>query len=611
MNGFTGFYQCNNLVQNYEHSLALLFNQAQISTPDSPQNYILTDYFALYNQEIEKMEVDGNRFFLALYGDISNTEELISKYSLDYPARDKNIRASAVLLSAFLKAGTDIFKDLTGDFSFTLFDERNLSLYLVRDSFGCKPMFYFKENGMLKFGTRLKYLLSQTGTLPSISKTGLNEIFSLGPSRTPGNAVYDGCAEVPAGHYLMCTPSGETLHCYYRLTAKPHTDSDEDTLAHNLFLLKKAVKKCLFPVDDSEQVGSLLSGGIDSSIVSALLKQEFLKDAFSSEGWLQTFSFDFAENDHYYQENDFQPSLDRPYVDFMTDFLGSKHCFLSCNPQELFDSLKLSVKAHDLPAMGDVDSSLIFFLSKMPAGIKYVFAGECADEIYGGYPWFHREKMIYADTFPWMPSLDARKTLLKDDFIDYLGMEDYVYNAYHKTLAEIEYLPEENVASQTLRRNQYLSITWFMQTLLNRMERAASFTGLTALCPFVDRELMEYTYNMPWNLKSRFCTPKYALRESCIGLLPEQILYRKKSPYPKTYHPEYEAILKKEISEILNDPSAPLHYFLDKKKVEDYISRPLSYHTPWYGQLMAGPQMLAYLIQVNEWIKEYKISVNI
>ncbi|MDD6733358.1 MAG: asparagine synthase-related protein [Lachnospiraceae bacterium] len=612
MKGFTGFYSNANLLSGYEYYMNILAAQCS-NDDDSNENCLLSDHLALGAEYMDSIGSEGERLFLALYGSVTNANIIKKELDLSgqsYPT--KNLYKT--LLCGFAEWGTSLFPKLEGSFSFVLFDERNSCLYLVRDGFGCKPLFYSEINGQFLFGTRLRFLLNNPNLKCSVSKAGFNEIFSLGPSHTPGAAVYDMTKEVRPGFYIKCDKLGMISKRFYKLRTLVHMDSEEETIQRNLELLKKAVQKNVYLTSKTYRefaeirkpaikIGSLLSGGIDSSIVTRLLKEEM------GDTKLFTYSFEFTDNDKFYQQNDFQPSLDHPYVEEMVHNLNTQHTTLTCNSKELFDSLTLSVKAHDLPAMADVDSSLIYFMNRLKENVSGVFAGECADEIYGGYPWFHRENLMYADTFPWMIQKETRKLLLKDDFLEFLEMDDYIRNAYHKTVEEITFLPDEDPLEKTLRRNEYLSITWFMQTLLNRMERASAVSGVETYCPFADRELIEYAYNTPFRIKSSQCTPKNILRKSCKGLLPETILTRKKSPFPKTYHPDFEDRLKNAIRERMYDYTSPLHSFLDENKVEAYLSKPLSYHTPWYGQLMAGPQLLSYLLQVDEWICENRVTL--
>ena len=133
------------------------------------------------------------------------------------------------------------------------------------------------------------------------------------------------------------------------------------------------------------------------------------------------------------------------------------------------------------------------------------------------------------------------------------------------------------------------------------------YCGLEARVPFADIRIVQYVWNVPWEMKARNGVVKNLLRQAGQGRLPEEVLFRRKSPYPKTYDPKYEKLLKSMFQEMLEDSNAPVLRFLDKKKLQNFMKQSSDYGKPWYGQLMAGPQMLAYLFQVNEWMKMYKI----
>ena len=359
-----------------------------------------------------------------------------------------------------------------------------------------------------------------------------------------------------------------------------------------------------------EQIGDkkvllALSGGVDSSVVSAVCAAELRKKGVQ----LTTFSFDFKDNDKYFKSNSFQPSQDAPFVKKMVDFLKSNHHYLTCDNRTQADLLYESVDAHDLPCMADIDSSLLYFCREVSKSHKVVLTGECADEVFGGYPWFHREEFLKSNTFPWTPSLTPRQSLLSGSLLDALQMEKYVQKIYDTSVSEIAVLPTEDEIESNRRRIGYLNIRYFMQTLLNRMDRTSMHSGLEARVPFADRALVEYIFNVPWEMKYQNGVEKALLRDACKDLLPEELLHRKKSPYPKTYHPGYEKLLIAEMQHILDQPDAPVKTFIDTKKLETFLEAPTEYGKPWFGQLMAGPQLLAYFIQINYWMQKYHLNL--
>ena len=248
---------------------------------------------------------------------------------------------------------------------------------------------------------------------------------------------------------------------------------------------------------------------------------------------LNTFSFDFSGNNQFFHSNAFQPSRDRPYVDMLLPLLHVRHNYLECDEKVLADMLLEAVYAKDLPGMIDVDTSLMFFCSLVKKHNKVALTGECADEIFGGYPWFYREDLLNADGFPWSHDISARTCLLRDDVITQLSLGDYARQRYEDSLKTVPQLSGESQEEKRRREISYLNIRWFMQTLLDRMDRSSMAYGLEARVPFADHRIVEYLYNVPWSMKYRNGVEKALLRDACVGLLPTEILYRKKSPYPK------------------------------------------------------------------------------
>ena len=482
-------------------------------------------------------------------------------------------------------------------------DTKENKLLLFRDRAGTKPLFYtVNPERILCFASSVKSLLACPGVRPQADLSSLNEIFSIGPARTPGCGVYKNISEVLPGHFLCASSSGISQHCYWNLEARPHIDSYEETVEKTKTLIEDSVRN---QISSGTSFCTFLSGGLDSSLISALCAREMKKQ----NRRLTTYSFDFTGNDKNFRSNAFQPSQDRPYVEKMAAFLDTDHRFLECSTETQTKLLKDSVRAHGLPSMADVDSSLLYFCSQVGMSYEAALTGECADEIFGGYPWFHREDLLKADTFPWTADLAPRKLLLSDEFAHALSMEDYVRNAYETSLAQMPRLEGETGLDAKRREISWLNLQWFMETLLNRMDRTSGEWDLTARVPFADYRIIEYLYNVPWEMKARKGVIKGLLRDTGRGLLPDEVLFRKKSPYPKTYDKTYETLLAGRMRELLQDSSSPLLPLLDRKKAEKFLEAPSDYGRPWYGQLMAGPQLMAYLLQVDFWMREYKVEL--
>ncbi|MFT4144739.1 MAG: asparagine synthase (glutamine-hydrolyzing) [Mobilitalea sp.] len=543
----------------------------------------------------------GCSYTIIYNGELYNTAELRDNL-LRMGYLFKSHSDTEVILVGYMAFGIEFVKELNGIFSFAIWDESNRTLLLARDRFGVKPLFYTVQDGTLIFGSEIKALLQYPGVKAQIDADGLSEIFGLGPAKSYGSGVFKNVHEVLAGSLLIFNERGIHQSTYWSLISAPHLDSYEETVDKTSFLVYDAVKRQMI---SDIPICTFLSGGLDSSLVTAICAKELGKLGKQ----IETYSFDFKDNAKHFKSNSFQPSQDRPYVDIMKDHVGSKHTYLECDNFDLADHLYQAVDARDLPNMADVESSLLCFCKKVAANTKVTLTGECADEIFGGYPWFHKPELMDADTFPWARNMETRKLLLSQDLLSKVDLDAYVRAAYEKSISEVPRLPGENKLEARRREIAYLNLKWFMVTLLDRMDRCSMSTGLEARVPFADHRIVEYVWNVPWEMKSPNGVVKGLLRDAGKGLVPDEILYRKKSPYPKTYHPDYEKLLGNRLLDVLSDSNAPIKSLLDTNKVKTFLASPSDYGKPWYGQLMAGPQLIAYLLQINYWLEKYKIEL--
>ena len=565
----------------------------------------------------------GDRTCVIAYnGEIYNTPELKAELLLAGETF-QTTSDTEVILAGFFRHGPDYIKKLNGIYAIALWDDRAKELHLFRDRLGVKPLFYTQRashtpslcgsgglrpakhtppDNTLVFASEIKGLFAFPGITPAIDRNGLCEIFALGPAKTYGKGVFKNIVEVLPGEHIFFDRTSCKKEFYWKLESRPHTDSFEKTIEKTRWLLTDSIKRQM--VSDVP-ISTFLSGGVDSSIVTAVCAEELKKRGKT----LDTFSFDFADNDKYFKSNAFQPSQDRPFVEQMADTLGTNHRFLECSSQDQIDCLYKAVDARDLPCMADVESSMLYFCSRVKEFDTVALTGECADEIFGGYPWFHKKEAFETNAFPWSPHMEPRQTLLCDSLIQELHMEDYARAAYEKTISETPVLLEDSPEEKRRREIAYLNLCWFMATLLDRMDRTSMYNGLEARVPFADYRIVEYVFNVPWSMKCPDGIVKGLLRHAAEGLLPKEILWRKKSPYPKTYDPHYEKLLGSRLKDVLDSPNAPIRNLLDTKKVQRFLDSPSDYGRPWYGQLMAGPQMLAYMLQVNYWMEKYKIRI--
>lgn len=545
--------------------------------------------------------IQGRTCAISYNGEIYNMKEL-KRELMQEGAVFETASDTEVILIGYMMYGRKYIEKLNGIFAIALWDASAERLCLFRDRLGVKPLFYTFQDGALVFASEIKGLFAYPGVRPILDQEGLCEIFALGPAKSYGKGVFKDIREVLPGHCLICGRDHVRAEAYWKLESRPHEDSMEETIEKTAALVEDAVKKQML---SDIPISTFLSGGVDSSLVTAICAKELKRQGKV----LDTFSFDFVDNDKYFRANSFQPSQDRPYVEQMAAYAGTHHRFLECSNQDQLDCLYQAVEARDLPCMADVESSMLYFCSQVTAYDKVVLTGECADEIFGGYPWFHDPHAFQTAAFPWSASIKPRQALLSDALIRDLPMEEYARAAYEKTISETPVLAEDTPEEKRRREIAYLNLRWFMVTLLDRMDRTSMYNGLEARVPLADHRIVEYVFNVPWQMKCPDGIVKGLLRHAGEGLLPKEVLWRRKSPYPKTYDPHYEKMLGDRLKEVLAEPSSPLRTLLDPKKVRTFLESPSDYGRPWYGQLMAGPQMLAYMLQVDHWLRTYHVQI--
>ncbi len=150
-----------------------------------------------------------------------------------------------------------------------------------------------------------------------------------------------------------------------------------------------------------------------------------------------------------------------------------------------------------------------------------------------------------------------------------------------------------------------LNTRWFMQTLLDRKDRMSMYSSLEVRVPFCDHRIAEYLYGVPWEYKNYQGREKGLLRQAMAGILPEEVLWRKKSPYPKTFHPQYLEAVSSRLEALLADPHAPVFDLVDRQAARGLLNA--EYAWPWYGQLMKVPQTICYLLQIDIWMRKYHV----
>lgn len=541
----------------------------------------------------------GEEYTICYNGELYNTEEMRKELTA-LGERFETHTDTEVVLKSFIRLGEKAVEKFNGIFAFAIYNKRKKELFLARDKMGVKPLFYAVRDGGLIFASELKTLLLHPKIKPEIDKNGICELLFMGPGRTPGQGVFKDVFEIKAGHFATFGKSEFTHKQYFSLKDTENNDSEKEVVEKVRFLVKDAISRQLI---SDVPVGTFLSGGLDSSIISALAARHF--NSMSER--LKTFSVSYKDNEKYFKTSKFQPNADDEYIKIMVDHLKSDHLNVVLDTEDIVNALYSAVDARDLPGMADVDSSLLLFCKEIKNHVTVALSGECADEIFGGYPWYRDEKIRSRYGFPWAQSTLYRQGFLRKELSNEINGEEYVTKRYEGTVNATHKREGLSSLESRMREMVYLNTNWFMQTLLDRKDRMSMYSGLEVRVPFCDWRIAEYLYTVPWEIKDLRGREKGLLRTAMEGILPESVLWRKKSPYPKTHNPAYLNAVRNILKSILENPNAPIFELIDKSALASLLTTDRA--EPWYGQLMTTPQTIAYMIMLNYWMDKFKVKI--
>ena len=545
---------------------------------------------------------NGEKYTIVYNGELYNAGELRERLKgLGFGFSSHS--DTEVLLKAYCYYREDCAELLNGIYAFAVYEQENDRLFLCRDRIGVKPLFYHQYDSGLVFGSEIKAILESGTVKPEVDEAGLYELFFLGPARTPGRGIFKGVNELLPGEYAVYEGCRLSKHRYYQLKARPHEDDERRAVEKVRYLLTDAVERQL--VSDVPMC-FFLSGGLDSSIICQTAANYRKRNSLPR---IDTFSVDYRDNRRFFKADMFQPNTDSDFIGLMTQSTDSRHHEVILDNEALYEALYPSVEARDLPGYVDIDSSLLLFCREIKKDFTVALSGECADELYGGYPWYHNKDILFEDSFPWSREQGIRRQVLKKGLLP--RGEEYVRQRYLDTVNSADKLSSDSRIDSRMREMFALNFYWFMQCLLERKDRCSMYSGLEVRVPFCDYRLVDYAYNMPWELKACGGREKGIIRKAFEDILPKEIVYRKKSPYPKTHDPKYMRLCADKVREILDDKSRRINALISSEGIEDIIERPDELRSPWYGQLMRAPQILAYIIETDYWLEKYGVELQI
>ncbi|MBQ8379298.1 MAG: asparagine synthase (glutamine-hydrolyzing) [Clostridia bacterium] len=552
---------------------------------------------------LEKI-VNCNNFTITYTGKIYNLNVLKNVLITRGYTFEENNEAE-IVLSLYIEFKENMLRFINGVFALAIYDENDNSLFLAKDRLGIKPLFYSLIDNTFIFSSQIKGILASNLVSPTMGKDELLELLALGPAHTPGKTYFKDIFELQAGHYAIYKNNELEITKYWDLEEKKLLDSDEEIIANVNELVTDAIKKQIADTN----VATMLSGGLDSSIVTKVVSDNTSK--------LNTYSINYENNDEDFVANSYQLTKDSDFVKIMVKYLNTNHKNIIVKYKDLFDSLYEGVIARDMPGMADIDTSMYVFCKAITDNNeKVVLSGECSDEIFGGYPWFYKEHLKQAKGFPWALSENLRENLLKDGILNKAEIFNYILKSKSDTLKNVTHISSDPFEIEFKELN-YLTIKYFMNTLIERTDRMASKASLEVRVPYADYRIFEYVYNVDAKLKlglrnGNNITEKYILKQAFKNELPTDITNRKKSPFPKTYSKEYLKLLEDKLTQIINEPTSRIHEIINT----DFIKKLIATHGKdltenLFGQLMTYPQTLAFLIQIDYWITAYNVKIEL
>ncbi|MFJ9461214.1 asparagine synthase (glutamine-hydrolyzing) [Kitasatospora sp. NPDC101447] len=551
------------------------------------------------------VEQDGRLLAALTYsGEVYNHREL--RAELEAAGHRFRTRSDTeVVLHAYLEWGAGLAERLNGMFAFAVWDARREELLLVRDRMGVKPLHYHPTPDGVVFGAEPKALLAHPAVRPVVDLDGLREL--LAHTRTPGLTPYRDIREVRPGHVVRVRREGVSVHRYWALEAREHRDGLENTVATVRALLDDIVHRQL---DADVPLCSLLSGGLDSSAITALAARTLRA---AGAGPVRSFSVGFTGQGEFHA-SEVRQTPDGPFARLLADHVGADHSVIELDAAELTDLTRRSaaLRARDLPGgVGDMDVSLLLLFRGVRRHSTVALSGESADELFGGYRWFHDPRTVAAEDFPWAAGLThiaglgsgPREQLLDAELLRKLDLDGYRRARYREAIAEVPHLPAADPLERRMREISYLNLTRFVRILLDRKDRMSMANGLEVRVPFCDHRLVQYVFNTPWAMKCFDGREKSLLRAAVRDLLPAAIADRAKSPYPVTSDPHYPAQLRAELTRLAVERKSPALDLLDPRRLADALAPETDPQSVRLGVDLA--------LDLDAWLTEYQVTLEL
>jgi asparagine synthase (glutamine-hydrolysing) len=456
-----------------------------------------------------------------------------------------------VIVHAFEEWGEDCVLRFNGMFAFAVWDERRETLFLARDRLGIKPLYYTQADGDVLFASEIKSLIEHPAVRVELEPSSIPE-YLFATSLLGDKTMFKGIKTLPAGHCAIFRQGGCRLRQYWDLQLSDGMGIDAPAVRERLAeLLEDAVKLRLM---SEVPLGSLLSGGLDSSAISALATKHV-------DQQLRTFSIEFTGNLGLKQSNS-----DIEYAALMAETFSTQHRNFILDPEEYYAHHERVTWHLEKPV--ELTTPSLFLLHKnLKPHVTVVLSGEGADELLGGYYFFLQEvtnKRLQG--FPWAPYYEEVSRLFNEDFARETRFAERIESSLNDLL-------NRHTTGDWLNRVLYLFIKVYLLEMLERQDKTSMAWAVECRVPFLDHRFVEYVANLPSSLKVKDGTEKHILKESFRGLLPDRIIDRKKKPFPFPVDPKSIVRMRRRANDLLRSGDSRIARYFDAGKCDDFFNK--------------------------------------
>jgi len=522
--------------------------------------YYINNFVAFGHRRLSVIDIQGGRqpmtneddtIWVTYNGEIYNYLEL-NKHLVKKGHKFKTNCDTEVIVHAFEEYGTDSVLKFNGMFAFAIWDSKNQLLFLARDRLGIKPLYYTISDGNLIFASEIKAILKHPSVKAEVELNSIPE-YLFCTSLLNSNTMFKNIYSVPPGHTVVFKNKTKQVSEYWdiHLTDMHEDDNSTHRYKHELVdLLNNSVRMRLM---SDVPFGSLLSGGLDSSLISALATKHVKN--------LKTFAMEYSKNLEIGRE-----TSDTKFANLMADTFQTDHTEFIFEPDEYHSALR-KVTWHIEKPIELTTPSLFLLHKNIKKHITVVLSGEGADELFGGYFFFLKEaRKGQVNEFPWAPFFDQVSMLINPDIEIQTRFKERVRSSLNMMLNKYE-------SNDFLNKVLYLFIKIYLLEMLERQDKTSMAWGVEARVPFLDHRFVQYIANIPSIYKLKNDNEKFILKDSFKDFLPAEIINRKKKPFPFPVDPRSIIKQKNIANELVQSGTSNISNYFKKKETDNFFNK--------------------------------------